>query len=293
MSFFLGLGALITLWVGSREVINGRITVGQFVAFNSYLTMLSWPVIAFGWVTNMLQRGMASWKRMLEVLETKPAIADTVRLKADTTYDDGPRTVSARRATPRIDPFSAVDPGRLRGEIEFRDLVFAYGDHARPRSHLGANRGRADGRDRRPDRLRQVDADQPAGAPARAAARHGVHRRRRRARHPAVGPPRRDRLRAAGAVSLLGHARRQRGVRAGRDHRALVAGAGSGPVRGRWRERLRAASSTRRRSPGSTRTSPTFPRATTRWSASAASRCRAARSSAPPSPAPSSSIRRS
>ena len=42
----------------------------QFVAFNAYLTMLSWPMIAFGWVTNMLQRGMASWKRMLEVLET-------------------------------------------------------------------------------------------------------------------------------------------------------------------------------------------------------------------------------
>ena len=62
-------------------MIAGRITVGQFVAFNSYLTMLSWPMIAFGWVTNMLQRGMASWKRMLEVLETEPAIADTVRLK--------------------------------------------------------------------------------------------------------------------------------------------------------------------------------------------------------------------
>ena len=48
----------------------------QFVAFNAYLTMLSWPMIAFGWVTNMLQRGMASWKRMLEVLDTEPAIAD-------------------------------------------------------------------------------------------------------------------------------------------------------------------------------------------------------------------------
>ena len=79
MSFFLGLGALISLWFGSREVITGRITVGQFVAFNAYLTMLSWPVIAFGWVTNMIQRGMASWKRMLEVLETEPAIRDVRR----------------------------------------------------------------------------------------------------------------------------------------------------------------------------------------------------------------------
>ena len=82
MSFFLGLGALVVLWLGSREVIRGRITVGQFVAFNSYLTMLSWPMIAFGWVTNMLQRGMASWKRMLEVLETPPAIADDANRRA-------------------------------------------------------------------------------------------------------------------------------------------------------------------------------------------------------------------
>src|SRR5262249_33769934 len=81
MSFFLGLGALIVLWLGSREVIRGRITLGEFVAFNSYLTMLSWPMIAFGWVTNMLQRGMASWKRMLEVLDTEPAIRDETSLR--------------------------------------------------------------------------------------------------------------------------------------------------------------------------------------------------------------------
>jgi ATP-binding cassette subfamily B protein len=103
MGFFLGLGALVVVWLGSREVIAGRITVGQFVAFNSYLTMLSWPMIAFGWVTNMLQRGMASWKRMLEVLETEPAIAD-------------------RGLRP------STGSGRIRGAIEFRDLVFSYGD---------------------------------------------------------------------------------------------------------------------------------------------------------------------
>ena len=57
MSFFLGLGALIALWSGSREVISGRITVGQFVAFNTYLTMLSWPVVAFGWVTELARPG--------------------------------------------------------------------------------------------------------------------------------------------------------------------------------------------------------------------------------------------
>jgi len=119
MGFFLGLGALVVVWLGSREVIAGRITVGQFVAFNSYLTMLSWPMIAFGWVTNMLQRGMASWKRMIEVLETEPAIADVVRLPP-------PPEATARLAEAR----SAREGGSrtIRGAIEFRDLVFAYGD---------------------------------------------------------------------------------------------------------------------------------------------------------------------
>jgi len=117
MSFFLGLGALVVLWLGGRAVIAGRITLGQFVAFNAYLTMLSWPMIAFGWVTNMLQRGMASWKRMLDVLETEPAIAD------------GTQPQSAQRT--QSDVFSAIPANSavaLRGGIEFRDLTFAYGD---------------------------------------------------------------------------------------------------------------------------------------------------------------------
>jgi ATP-binding cassette subfamily B multidrug efflux pump len=76
MSVFMGLGALLVLWLGSREVVAGRITVGELVALNSYLMMLSWPMIAFGWVTNMLQRGMASWKRMLAVLDMQPEITD-------------------------------------------------------------------------------------------------------------------------------------------------------------------------------------------------------------------------
>jgi ATP-binding cassette, subfamily B, multidrug efflux pump len=116
MSFFLGLGALLVLWLGSREVIRGRITLGQFVAFNSYLMMLAWPMIAFGWVTNMLQRGMASWKRMLEVLETEPAIADCGLRLADLpnqTIDQSIRN-----------PQSAIR--NVRGEIEFRDLVFGF-----------------------------------------------------------------------------------------------------------------------------------------------------------------------
>jgi ATP-binding cassette, subfamily B, multidrug efflux pump len=127
MSFFLGLGALVVVWLGGRQVIAGRITVGQFVAFNAYLTMLAWPMIAFGWVTNMLQRGTASWKRMLEVLDTEPAIADRRVRTAD---PDRPRTFA---------PGSAFAASReIRGEIEFRDLTFAYGAAAPVLDHVSA-----------------------------------------------------------------------------------------------------------------------------------------------------------
>lgn len=102
MSLLLGLGALLVLWLGSREVIHQRITLGQFVAFNAYLMMMSWPMIAFGWVTNMVQRGMASWQRMLSVMDAEPAVSDA-------------------EARPE-----AVPAGGFSGAIEFRNLTFAY-----------------------------------------------------------------------------------------------------------------------------------------------------------------------
>jgi ATP-binding cassette subfamily B protein len=115
MELLLGLGSLLVLWLGSGEVIRGRITLGEFVAFNAYLVMLTWPMIAFGWVTNMLQRGAASWKRMLDVMDAVPAVSD-------------------RDATA-----TSPDPWTIRGEIEFRDLVFAY-DGAEPvLSHVSLN----------------------------------------------------------------------------------------------------------------------------------------------------------
>ena len=129
MSLFLGLGGLVVLWAGSREVIAGRITVGQFVAFNGYLTLLSWPLIAFGWVTNMMQRGMASWTRMLEVLETGPAIADVpnLRLKPVATNVDAQSSVAATSvAGPSPVASAASRTFTIRGEIEFRNLTFGY-----------------------------------------------------------------------------------------------------------------------------------------------------------------------
>ena len=101
LSLFLGLGALLVLWLGSRDVMEQRLTVGEFVAFNAYLGMLTWPMIAFGWVTNMLQRGTASWKRMLEVMDTVPLVADGQGAEA-------------------------ASPPPIRGAIEIRHLTFAY-----------------------------------------------------------------------------------------------------------------------------------------------------------------------
>jgi len=104
MGLLMGIGALLVLWLGSRDVIEGRMTIGELVAFNSYLMMLAWPMIAFGWVTNLLQRGTASWKRMLDVLTAEPAITDA----------GANSHVTSRE--------------QIRGDIEFRDLTFAYGD---------------------------------------------------------------------------------------------------------------------------------------------------------------------
>jgi ATP-binding cassette subfamily B multidrug efflux pump len=115
MSLFLGVSALLALWLGSRDVMSGRLTVGELVAFNAYLAQLAWPMIAFGWVTNLLERGMASWKRMLTVMETIPAVRDEQGLeKGLETGDLG---------------FDQSQLSRVQGAIEFRNLSFLYGTH--------------------------------------------------------------------------------------------------------------------------------------------------------------------
>ena len=101
MGLLMGIGALLVLWLGSRRVVAGQMTIGELVAFNAYLTMLGWPMIAFGWVSNLLQRGMASWKRLLEVLDAQPLVSDA----------------EANEAIQSID-----------GAIEFRNLTFSFGD---------------------------------------------------------------------------------------------------------------------------------------------------------------------
>ncbi|HSB16044.1 MAG TPA: ABC transporter ATP-binding protein [Bryobacteraceae bacterium] len=96
----VGLTLLLVLWIGGRRILAGHITLGQFVMFNTYLAMLVWPMIAFGWVVNLMQRGTASLKRINELLTERPTIAEP--------------------ASPN--PLPEAPPG----EIEFRDVTVEY-----------------------------------------------------------------------------------------------------------------------------------------------------------------------
>lgn len=96
----VGVTLLIVLWVGGSRLLAGHITLGHFVMFNTYMAMLVWPMIAFGWVVNLMQRGTASLKRISEILNERPTIAEPA---------------SARRLREPV-----------AGEIEFRDVVVEY-----------------------------------------------------------------------------------------------------------------------------------------------------------------------
>jgi ATP-binding cassette subfamily B protein len=122
LEIMLGLAIVLVLWVGGREVLSGQSTVrlisslgaattlhlegamslGAFVAFNTYMVQLTWPVIALGWVLNIFQRGTASMGRIEQIFLESPEIADT----------------------PEVNDQSSAAP--LRGEIEFRHLNFSY-----------------------------------------------------------------------------------------------------------------------------------------------------------------------
>jgi ATP-binding cassette, subfamily B, multidrug efflux pump len=116
MSLFLGISALLALWLGSRDVTSGRLTVGELVAFNAYLAQLAWPMIAFGWVTNLLERGMASWKRMLVVMETVPAIRD-----------EEPEIPEIKSGSFLAEADQKGSGFNFRGAIEFRNVSFLHG----------------------------------------------------------------------------------------------------------------------------------------------------------------------
>ncbi len=94
-----GIGMVIVLWLGGRLVMAGKISLGQFVQFNGYLMMLTWPMMALGWAINLVQRGSASMGRLIEILDQAPEIKDSEYLE---------------------------DIRTLEGEIEFKNVSFAY-----------------------------------------------------------------------------------------------------------------------------------------------------------------------
>jgi len=102
MGLLMGLGGLIILWLGGKKVIEGTLTLGELVAFFSYLGMLTWPMIAAGWVINLFQQGAASMARLNRVFEIEPDIEDGG--SADFAIN------------------------KIAGEIEFKDVSFSYGD---------------------------------------------------------------------------------------------------------------------------------------------------------------------
>ena len=99
LGLLAGLGMVAALWIGGRGILAGRITVGDLVIFLIFLGMLSWPMIALGWVVNLFQRGAASMGRVSAVLEARPVIRDAE---------------------------DAVAPAEVRGEIEFDAVSFRY-----------------------------------------------------------------------------------------------------------------------------------------------------------------------
>lgn len=107
MQVHAGVAATIVLWLGGRQVLAGSMTLGEFVAFNGYLAMLTWPLMAIGYTVNQYQRGTAALSRIAEVLDTPI----------------GPRYVSAA---------GAEAPPALSGAVEFRNLTFAYGAEQAP-----------------------------------------------------------------------------------------------------------------------------------------------------------------
>jgi ATP-binding cassette, subfamily B, multidrug efflux pump len=98
LELMMGCAVVLVLWLGGREVLDGRISFGQFVSFSTYMMQLTWPIIALGYVINLFQRGTASLKRLNEIMQEQPEIIDA----------------------------PGAQDREIAGEIEFRGLNFSY-----------------------------------------------------------------------------------------------------------------------------------------------------------------------
>lgn len=100
-----GIGVVLAIAIGGRQVAAGQMTLGELVAFNGYLAMLMWPTIALAWVMGLWQRGKVAFERITQTLAEEPAIREHLQ---------------------------PVRPATVRGAIEARDLTFRYGNGSRP-----------------------------------------------------------------------------------------------------------------------------------------------------------------
>jgi ATP-binding cassette, subfamily B, multidrug efflux pump len=106
LELMMGCAVVLVLWLGGREVLSGRISVGQFVSFSTYMMQLTWPIIALGYVINLFQRGTASLVRLNEIMQEQPEIKDSPGVQDLENDNDNARQIA--------------------GEIEFRGLNFSY-----------------------------------------------------------------------------------------------------------------------------------------------------------------------
>jgi ATP-binding cassette, subfamily B, multidrug efflux pump len=91
-----GLGAVVVLGLGGTLALRGTISVGALIAFGFYLGMLTWPLIALGWVVNLFQRGAASMARLAEILDARPAVASSAPARALPPHRGGGRSIEFR-----------------------------------------------------------------------------------------------------------------------------------------------------------------------------------------------------
>src|SRR5438876_5582044 len=134
LTALIGTTFLIVLWQGGHQLLRGQISLGALIAFNGYLAVLVWPMIALGWVTNIFQRGAASMGRPNYILTAQPSIDDR-----------------AAKVPANVMP---------QGEIEFRNLTFTY-----PTTVMGGANGKASaGGNGRHTVLRDISLNVPAGS---------------------------------------------------------------------------------------------------------------------------------
>ena len=100
LTALLALSLIPVIWVGGINVVNGTMTIGDIAEFIIYVSMLSWPIISIGWVTNIIQKASSAQTRLNEIFDAKPDITDNLA--------------------------AAHLPENVRGEIEFRNISFHY-----------------------------------------------------------------------------------------------------------------------------------------------------------------------